>query len=122
MSLQEEAIEAVSQAGFRGITSDELSLIMGFNVHRCGSLLSKAHKDESIYRLGAKRGGQKIYIVEQFLNGKTHQAYGFGGSKMKLRGTWAELAQKTNTVQDELPMETSIVLFKDDHFTLTWRP
>jgi len=122
MSLQEEAIEAVNQAGFRGLTSDELSLIMGFNVHRCGSLLSKAHKDKSIYRLGAKRGGQKIYIVEQFLNGKTHQAYGFGGSKIKLRGTWAELAQKTNTVQDELPMETSIVLFKDDHFTLTWRP
>jgi len=122
MSLQEEAIEAVNQAGFRGITSDELSLIMGFNVHRCGSLLSKAHKDESIYRLGAKRGGQKIYIVEAFLNGKTHQAYGFGGSKIKLRGTWAELAHKTSRVQDQFPTESSVVLFKDDHFTLTWRP
>jgi len=122
MSQQQQAVELVMQSGFRGLTSNELSLIIGVNVHRCGSLLSKAHRDKSIYRVGTKRDGQKIYLSEEYLNGKTHQPYGFGGSKIKLKGTWSELAQKSNTVQDQLPIETSIVLFKDDHFTLTWRP
>ena len=104
MSQLQEAIDAVHGAGIAGITNEELTLILGYDVHVCGNLLSKAHRDKAIYRLGAKRANQKIYIAEEFLNGKTHQAYGFGGSKIKLRGTWSELSHKKPAIQDALPM------------------
>ena len=127
MSQVSDAIEAVENAGSKGLTGDELTLVMGMNLHQCANLLSKAHKVQAVYRLAIRRNNQKVYVTEQYLNGKAHQPYGFGGSRIKLRGTWAEIAQKQNTKSSPrlelVPSEISpIVLFQDSHFTLTWRP
>jgi len=128
MQIRELSILELQSAGLRGLTAGELAINLGIDCLQASGALSNLHRDKVAYRLTAKREHKSVYTVDDYIGNKTHRAHGIGNTKKRLKGTWYEIeARETNpipvAVPEALPMvgTPSIVLFQDDHFTLTWR-
>jgi len=128
MQIRELSFLELQGAGLRGLTSDELAINLGIEPLQASGALSGLHKTKKAYRLYAKRENKSVYTVDPHLSNKTHRPYGFDNKQKRLRGTWDDIeapriSERPDPVQEALPIVgiPAIVLFQDEHFTLTWR-
>jgi len=128
MHIRELSYLELQGAGLRGLTATELAVNLGIADMQASQALSGLHRTKQAYRLTAKREHRSVYTVDPHLGGKTHRVYGLGNAQKRLRGTWDDIeapriSERPDPVQEALPIVgiPAIVLFQDEHFTLTWR-
>ena len=63
-------------AGLKGMTWKELSEQAGWHHGTSSGVLSVLHKGERIYRLKERRGGCRVYVYPDYLNGREHDMQG----------------------------------------------
>lgn len=73
---QAYTLESLYIAGTKGITWKELSEKAGWHHGTSSSVLSVLHKVERIYRLKERRGGCRVYVNPDYLNGREHDMQG----------------------------------------------
>ncbi len=60
----------------KGMTWKELSEQTGWHHGTSSGVLSVLHKAERIYRLKERRGGCRVYVYPDYLNGREHDMQG----------------------------------------------
>lgn len=61
-----------------GATWSEVAEALGTHHGVASGRLSLLHKAGQISRLSAKRGGSKVYVLPEFVNGRKTEVYGRG--------------------------------------------
>jgi hypothetical protein len=73
---QDIALVRLYVAGHNGMTWKELSEQAGWHHGTSSGVLSVLHKGELIYRLKERRGGCRVYVYPDYLNGREHDMQG----------------------------------------------
>lgn len=73
---QAYTLESLYGAGHNGMTWKELSDLAGWHHGTSSSVLSVLHKVERICRLKESRGGCRVYVYPDYLNGREHDMQG----------------------------------------------
>lgn len=75
-SRQRAVIRHLYMSGERGITWKELSEMTGWHHGTASGALSVLHKEGKIARLTEKRGKCRIYVANQYINGRETDSQG----------------------------------------------
>ena len=63
--------ESMHDAGLDGVTSKELNLLTKETGGKWSGRLSKMHEREDAFMLVEKRNGYRLYVLPEFVNGRT---------------------------------------------------
>jgi hypothetical protein len=74
--IQAYTLGSLYGRGPNGLTWKELSEQAGWHHGTSSGVLSVLHKVERIYRLKERRGGCRVYVYPDYLNGREHDMQG----------------------------------------------